>query len=137
MYTIERHAGRLLEVRQIAPTPLTLDEVLSFRDAMARTIRASAGPVVLCVDLRQATLFAPEAASEIEALMKQINPRLERSAIVLPGDRPTMALQMERLVRAAGRASRRTFLGPAAAAEWLGEILDDSERERLRVFLEL
>ncbi len=137
MYTIERHAGRLIEVRQIAPVPLTLEEVVSFRDALGRTIRAAAGAVVLCADLRQATVFAPEAAQEMGALMRSNNPRLERSAIVLPGDRATMALQIERLVRSAGAASRRPFRNPSAAAEWLGEVLDEPERARLAEFLEI
>jgi hypothetical protein len=137
MYIIERHTGRLIEVRQIAPTPLTVDEVVRFREEVRRIIRVAADPVVLCADMRQATVFAPEAAEEIEALMKSNNQTLARSAIVVAGDRATMALQIERLVRAARNPSRRTFHDPAAAADWLGEILDDVERARLSVFLGL
>jgi hypothetical protein len=137
MYSIERRAGRLIEVRQIAPAPLTLDEVVSFREAVRRMIDASAEAVVLCADMRQAALFAPEAAEEIEALMKSINPKLERSAIVLSSERATMALQIERLVRAAGAASRRTFRSPGPAAAWLAEVLDAAEQARLATFLEI
>jgi len=137
MYTIERHAGRLLEVRQIATTPVGLDEILAFRDVLLGRIRAATEPLAICFDLRQATLFAPPVAEQLAAMMKVVNTKLERSAIVVPPDRATFALQMERLVRAAGVASRRTFRNAILAADWLGEVLDDEEKARLREFLEI
>jgi hypothetical protein len=137
MYTIERHVGRLVEVRQIATVPLSLEEIIAFRDTLLGVVRAATEPVVFCYDLRQAALFAPPAAEEVSAMMREINPSLDRSAIVVPTERATFALQMERLVRAGGVASRRTFRSAKRAADWLGEVLSDEEKARLRVFLDL
>ena len=137
MYTIERHAGRLVEVRLIFPVPASLEEILAMRDTLLGMIRAATEPVVTCYDLRQASLFAPPIAEEVAEMMRQINPKLDRSAIVLPTDRATFTLQMERLVRAGGVASRRTFRSAKRAADWLAEVLSDEEKARLRVFLDL
>ena len=137
MFTIERHVGRLLEVRQISPLPMSLEEIVAFRDTLLGMVRAATEPVVTCYDLRQASLFAPPVAEEVAEMMRQINPKLDRSGIVVPTDRATFVLQMERLVRAGGVASRRTFRSPKRAADWLGEVLGDEEKARLRVFLDL
>ena len=137
MYTIERHAGRLVEVRQIAMVPMGLEEILAMRDTLLAVVRAATESVVTCYDLRQAALFAPPVAEEVADMMRQINPKLDRSAIVVPTDRATFALQMERLVRAGGVASRRTFRSAKRAADWLAEVLSDEEKARLRVFLDL
>jgi len=135
MYTIERHVGRLIEIRQMSPVPILIDEALAFRDTLLRVVGETTGLVVIVADIRHAVLFSPDAAEVLSSMMKSVNDRLERSAIVLPSERPTLVLQIERLVRAARKQGRRTFRTASAAAAWLSEVLTPAETARLTAFL--
>jgi hypothetical protein len=68
-------------------------------------------------------------------MLTAVNPRIERSAILHRDDQATSVLQVMRLIKEAQSPHRRVFTNPFEMQSWLGEVLNDTERERLRVFL--
>jgi hypothetical protein len=138
MITVECHSGVLIELRFDGKP--TLDDVARFKDETAALVTElwtrRARRVVLCTDLRATNLFAPEVASQIIDLMRGDNPRVDRNG-VLGNESALLTLQVQRLLIEAGSPGRRRiFTSPPALAAWLGEVLEDSERARLRAFLE-
>ena len=99
----------------------------------ART--SSQRQLVGCADIRRVQLFPPDVADALIGLLTSVNATFERSAIVLPDEAATFAMQMERLVRNAKSPARRTFRDAGGAQRWLSEILSGPESERLGAFL--
>jgi hypothetical protein len=137
MITVECHVGVLAELR-FEGVP-TLDEVTRFKAETAALVveigRRTARRVVLCTDLRATRFFAPAVASEIIALMREDNSRIERNG-VLGNESALLALQVQRLLIEAGSPGRRrVFTQAAPLASWLGEVLVDGEPARLAAFL--
>ncbi len=137
MITVESHAGVLIELRFDGKP--SLDDVARFKaetaDLVTQLWARDARRVVLCTDLRATNLFAPEIASQIINLMRGDNPRVDRNG-VLGNESALLTLQVQRLLIEAGSPRRRrifTNSGPLIA--WLGDVLDEVERERLAVFL--
>ncbi len=92
------------------------------------------GDYAVAVDLRRAQVFPPQITERFIGLMSRLNPWLLRSAILI-NESAVLGLQAERAMEAAGHANRRAFREPAALEEWLGEVLTERERVRLRLFL--
>ena len=67
-------------------------------------------------------------------MMATTNPRVERSAMLLPPP-STQSLQIDRIARETRFAGRRTFRETAPLERWLAEVLDASERLRVHEFL--
>ena len=134
-FSVGNHVGRLLEVR-VAP-PVTLEETTRFLQEIVRLASAQPAKIVACTDLRGSSRAAdPDLIDFIAGVIRSENPRLERNALIVPIVSPTFALQMERLVKAAGTAQRRIFKTRQEAESWLGEVLTGAERARLRTFLD-
>lgn len=131
-WTIAVNAGRLVEGR-----PLSLR---TRHDAIAycaefRLLVPPLRRAVICADYRAIAVFPPEVADELSRLMADMNPYVERSAILISSDHATNALQINRVVRETQNENRRRFTNAHELARWLGEVLDPHERERLAHFL--
>jgi len=132
-YFVERLAGRLIGMR--------VGEIKSFDDLDALTrrllslVELETTPVVACCDYRGLRVLDDKSATSAVRGMKMVNPKLERSAVLLPGASSTVRLQMQRLFRDAGNPARRICNDAAEAKAWLGSCLDASERAALDRFL--
>ncbi|HEY2748491.1 MAG TPA: hypothetical protein VGL86_27905 [Polyangia bacterium] len=134
MFTVEHHAGRLIETR--TSHLASLEEVAAF-GARFREIagKLPAAQVVICGDYRGMRILSPDVAERFVAMLTAANPRVERSAILCSPDHATSLLQIERTVKQAANPSRRTFRDAGDLAAWLGQLLTDDERARLAEFL--
>lgn len=133
MWTIEHHAGRLVEVRiqRIAD----LEEVKHFWLRIEQAfLQVGPGLVVLCTDLKQAEIFSPLVADELLIRMRGDNSILDRNGFLLSSS-ATINLQIERMVRQAQSFSRKCFRNPEDLRRWLGEVLNSDERAALKRFL--
>jgi hypothetical protein len=117
------------------------DETVSIEDIegvgrAARSLMARSDIKYVCaVDMRATRILAPNVADALLAGLRPFNPRVERTAVLVDGEAPTLALQIERLHREAGDAMRRTFDEPRFLRTWLGLVLTEPERARLAEFL--
>lgn len=131
MFSSENPAGRLVELRIV--TPVSVAEIAELQKRHATVTRSVSGQYVVAVDLRRAHVFPPAISEGFIALMTQLNPRLERSALVI-NESAVLGLQAERAIETAGNPDRRSFREPRSAIRWLSEVLDASESRRLEAF---
>jgi hypothetical protein len=96
---------------------LKLDEIPKLTiDASSYYERADCRFLVL-VDNTELKVIAPDAADALVEIMRNVNPRVLRSAFVM-GD-GTAALQLSRMIRTAPSQKRRTFTNVDQALAWL------------------
>lgn len=133
MLTIQNAAGRVIEIR--AGAPLEGEDVERFRRKLADFIDSSPVPMVVCADISGLRILPPDLAQELVWIMRHDNPRIERSAILLPGDRASLELQFDRLLTEAANANRRCFQDSGELERWLGVVLNKAECIRLGRFL--
>jgi hypothetical protein len=133
MYSVGNPAGRLITFRVTAPVDdgNATSAAIDLRSA----IQAIDGLVVVCTDLTGGRTFAPWTADRFVSVMKNDNPKVERSALLLPADAATVLLQVERMVREAESPARRTFHVASELAEWLAPLLNSDEQAALAAFL--
>ncbi len=132
MHLIERCTGRLVEVR--IEWPVAFEEVVQVRDGIAAAAAEVAGRFVLAADLHRVQVLASEVIEGFIRLMVADNPKVERCAYLI-GSSAIFGLQIERAIRESDNPARRAFHHPEEVEDWLGEILDDEERLRLKAFL--
>lgn len=133
MFTVECNVGRLVEVR--VASLRTMAEFDQYCADLRACCERVPGRLVGCADIRRVQLFPPDVADALIGLLTSVNTKFERSAILLPAQAPTFAMQMERLVRQSKSAARKTFRDGGAAARWLSEILSRAEAARLDDFV--
>jgi hypothetical protein len=133
MWSIENNAGRLVEIKVASPVNMT--EAAEFQAKLVQTVQLTPGRIVLCADIREATVFAPEVAARVTGMLRAENAKLERGAILLPPENAVFGIQIERLIREAGADYRQTFRETKPAIVWLSQSLHVREIARLRVFL--
>jgi hypothetical protein len=110
-------------------------------DAMAEMIKSAIGSmpltinVVVAADWRRCSVFSPIVAEKTLAIFAGANARVERSAILHNADQPTVLLQVLRLVDEGNAPQRKVFTARHKLEQWLGEVLNEAERKRLRDFL--
>jgi hypothetical protein len=128
--------GRLLEI-DVAGGYNTVADVTDMIAMIARefAVVPVRTRIVIAADWRPCKLFTPEVAERAVEMMSGTNPRIERSAILHRDDQATSVLQVARLIKEAQSPHRRVFTNPFEMQSWLGEILNDAERDRLRAFL--
>ncbi len=133
MVEVSNPAGRLVTFRVRSPVEDANAgaAAVELRSVVGRV----AGRVVICTDLTDARTFAPSTVERFVQAMKADNPRLERSAILLGPDSPTLLLQLERMIKESSHPGRRTFRDTAELAEWLRPVLGEDEQRALDVFL--
>ena len=132
MFTSEHHVGRLIELR--IRSPITVDELQELRASQIRHVLSIDEKFISVTDLRRAFVFPPAIADGFLSLMKQANPRLDRSAFLV-SDSATFSLQAERILTELGNPDRRAFREADDLELWLSQVLTDAERRRLRRFL--
>jgi hypothetical protein len=133
MFSVELHAGRLIETR--TSSLATLDEIAAFGARFREVAGKLPGQAVICGDYRGLRVLSPNVAEKFVGMLIAANPRVERSAILCSPDHATALLQIERTVKEAAKASRRTFRDAGELIAWLSEVLTAEERARLIVFL--
>ena len=126
-------AGRLVTFRVISP----LEDANAARAAadLRRAIASIEGQAIVCTDVTQARTLAPTTADAFVRAMRADNPKIERSAIYLGAQSATFLMQLERMIREAASAARRTFRDPVELQAWLGPLLNEAEQEALREFI--
>jgi hypothetical protein len=134
MFTAEIRVGRLLEVRMRSPLPLF--EAQALIAEIRRLVKGTRAPSLGVIDLRGVRLLDPDVVDFLGELMRRDNPWLARNAFILAEASAVKTLQMERMLNEGGSASRRGFRGRKEAEAWLGEVLGDDEKARLRAFLD-
>jgi hypothetical protein len=130
---LQHRVGRLLETRFVTPIDHADLEQFDRDRALFRT--QFSGARVVIMDFRRASILPPELADTLVGILNGPNPGLLRNGILVPTESPTVAMQLTRIVREARSDRRRVFRGTRELATWLGEILGESERIRLRQFL--
>jgi hypothetical protein len=133
MFTTEIRVGRLYEHR--LGTLSAEEDFAALRHKGQQVIQTCARPVVVCADYRGVTFVKADLVAPFIEFLRGVSPKVERSAVLLAKDHAIFTLQMKRMVREAQAAQRRTFDDPLAAEAWLGGVLDEQERGRLKVFL--
>ena len=111
---------------------------LGWNECLAQLHRATAGltgRIVVCADYRALILLNPTVADALLVWLKQVSPRVERTAVLLPKNAPTLRLQVDRLVREARDPNHRICAEAAEVDAWLGPHLNEKERARLAQFL--
>jgi len=91
---------------------------------------------ILCADHRPVTIYAQEVADRLLEMFKQLNAHLERVAILAAPSNATFAMQLDRIVRAAGYTARKVVYAPEEAVQHLAAVLTPQELKRARAFLE-
>lgn len=111
-------------------------DVESVHAEIVRAIGRSPAPdCVLCVDCRSAAALPPGAVDSMSRGMREINPRIERSAVLVEASNSMFSLQAERAVRCAGNSERHVFSSVDELLEWLDDGLTEAERSEVRTFL--
>jgi hypothetical protein len=130
--TIQNVKGRLVELRMEGE--ITQQEFAESAAEFGAVIERIPGPVVLFTDNRALKVLPQDVAVRLLEVMRNDNPKIERNG-VLASRSAVLALQMERLFRNAGGATRRLFRDAPDLEQWLGEVLTLTERERLHRIL--
>jgi hypothetical protein len=131
-WTVEVRVGRLVEGRPLALK--TKEDAIAYADAFRRLVPGLKRGVI-CADYRAVAVFPPVVADELARLMSDMNPYIERSAILVAAEHATNALQVQRVVRETHNENRRRFTDRNELEHWLGEVLTPAEQARLKEFL--
>jgi hypothetical protein len=91
--------------------------------------------IVIAADWRACRVLTPDVSERAVSMLVVSNPRVERSAILHEPTQATSVLQVIRIVREANLPNRRVFTDPYEMEHWLGEVLNELERERLAALL--
>ena len=133
MITLFPRAGRLAGVRLLSP--VTDEEFDRFLNDVTKWVQSIQSQVIFCSDLRGAQVLTEAISARIIGSMRQDNPKLKRTALILPAHSAVLALQFERIIREAGNPARKTFRRAVDAQAWLSEVLRPAEQQSLAEFL--
>jgi hypothetical protein len=129
VYEVKLHNKRVFAVR--LGVIEHMDEVRALWEAMRAELMTTKGLVVAAADWRLGAIYRPEITEGMLGILKADNPRLELSAHVL-GSSALLNLQIERLVREAGKSSRRIFRTAGEAHAFLSTALTAPEAAWLK-----
>jgi hypothetical protein len=132
MFSVEV-TGRLVLIRIASPMDRT--DVARLVEQIRTTVHANREMVVGLADLRQWSILAPDSADMIAALLVRDNPKVERTALLVPRVQSSLGLQFTRLLRASKSERRRLFDDPPRAAHYLFDLVSPPERRALGTFL--
>lgn len=137
MNTAKLTVGRLLEIR-VASGFRTAADVDAHFVSIAQALAAlpKGQQHVTVADWRSCPVMSPEGAERFAQQIAQYNSRTERSAALANMEAPVTVLQFMRVIREAGLPDRKLFFTEEDLLNWVGEVLTESEQERLREFLE-
>lgn len=111
-----------------------VDEVADKLRTLLGQVNPSARAVIVA-DWRACKVLTPQVAERAVSMMTSTNTHIERSAVLHAADSSTSVLQLMRLVKETNAPYRRLFTEVHQLREWMGEILNQAERDRLRDFL--
>ena len=131
MWSVKNSVGNLVEARL---NTMDSEAIAACLSAIVQLVAVAPAPVVGILDLSRVRVFGREDANQFVSVMREDNPRVKRTAIIVNGD-PLFGMQMQRLVRAATSPRRQVFRMPSQALGWLAEVLGDAEIARLRAFI--
>jgi hypothetical protein len=131
MWTVRNDVGRLVEARL---TTGDSSEVAACLSAIVDIVVRAEQPVIGLFDVSQIRVLGRAEADLLLKVMREDNPRVERTAILVHGD-ALLEMQIERLIRAAASPNRRAFRLAGHAVRWLSPSLGPTELARLRLFL--
>jgi hypothetical protein len=130
MWTVTQTVGKLVEARLRRADSA---EITACLNAIASTVARAPGAVAGVLELSHESVLARADAELFLSVMREVNPRVARSAILVTGD-ALLEMQIERLVRTAGCSQRGVFRAPDRALRWLSEALSATETARARDF---
>ena len=133
MHEVRNPAGRLVTFRVVPP--ISDENGANASIDLRSAVVARPGTVVVISDLSAARTFSPQTTNRFIELMKSDNPRIEKSALLLPPGEATLALQVARMVTEAAHPARRTFTVASELRAWVDPVLTDEERLALAAFL--
>ena len=132
MYSVENHAGRLIEVK--LASPLTLDEVQQFTQKHLAVMATIPVKYIGVVNLLDAHVFVPAVAEGLSKLLAVGASHVERSAFLI-GESAVFSLQVERVIRESNSPNRRAFRNGQELVAWVSEILTPPEQNQLERFI--
>jgi hypothetical protein len=132
MYYVEKHVGRLIEVK--LASPLTTEDVQQFIQKHLALMQTIPGKYVGVVNLLDAHVFPPAVAQMLSQMLSGASSHVERTALLI-GESAIFSLQVERVIRDAQNPNRRTFRNPRELITWLSEVLNPAEQRQLERFL--
>jgi hypothetical protein len=131
MWTVQNDVGRLVEARL---TTGDSTEVAACLSAITGIVVRATRPVVGLFDVSQIRVLGRAEADLLLKVMRDDNPRVERTAILVQGD-ALLEMQIERLIRASASPNRKAFRLAGHAVRWLSPSLGPTELARLQLFL--
>lgn len=133
-FVVGTRVGRLLEARvhSLVTSADVDDFTVALRDGLEQM---SAAQGVLCADHRFANIYPQPVTDQLVALFQAMNARLERVAIIVGSEKPTLYMQLRRVAREADNEARQVFHEPDGALEHLAKVLTPLELARAREFL--
>jgi hypothetical protein len=134
LFRIERRVGRLVEARVFGLQ--SADDVEAYKRGFPPSMMASITGPVLCADHRPVFIYNQRVADLLVDLFKTMNTMWVRVAIVIAPSNATLAMQLQRIVRASNNPSRKLFFEASDAREFLSEILSREEDARVAAFLD-
>jgi hypothetical protein len=132
MWSVSHTVGKLVEARLTCADGA---EVAACLRAIAGTVARAPSAVVGVLDLSGQRVLARTEADLFLSVMREDNPRVTRTAIIVNGD-ALLEMQIERLVRAAALPERAVFRAKAPALHWVCQALSATEAARARAFFE-
>lgn len=132
MWSCEHHSGRLIEIR--LQGNMKIEDLVQLRDKHVGFLTRLPGQVVILTDVRKVQLFQSETSDTLIAMMAALNPRIDRSAILV-NESALVRLQATRVIQESGQTVRRLFDDPISLLTWLSEVLTGEEFARARLFL--
>ena len=135
-FSLATKVGRLVEARVFALR--SRRDVEDYGNAFGtHLMRLPQGMrAILCADHRPVSIYAQEVADRLLEMFKPLNAHLERVAILAAPSNATFAMQLDRIVRAAGYAARKVVYATDDAVQHLAPVLTPQELKRARAFLE-
>jgi hypothetical protein len=124
--------GRVVEVR--VRRLGALSDVESLNSRFCEAVRQAGAGAMICGDFRGASPLSREVADAWSRAMREANPGIARSALLVDPANVTFNLQIERIVRCAGNPERRVFADVTDLRTWMECDLTEREREALRAF---
>lgn len=110
---------------------IDLEDVESLHAEIRIALRHAAPGPVICADYRFAAPVSRAVARVWSRAMREANPEIVRSGLLLDPANTMFNLQIERVVRCAMNPERRFFTKLDELCDWIGEVLSEPERDTL------
>lgn len=134
MYTVTNGVGRL--IMSTLASPVTAEDFSKIGDRWRHLLAGRKERSLVFGDYTRAKLVAPTVRQVIRAFFNDVNPDIERSAILVSAESSLIFEQFAAIIRESKHPSRRIFTDATSLEAWLGEVMTDEERAALKAALE-